>query len=139
MQCHCLDAQENHEASLMTYTVTGLDGQAYQICNQYVWDQYISLAYSNAVSYMIIGINYVLRLFIIKLIVYIGKDTESEQTRLITNGVFITNSSILVFFSWPAMLTSKSKVLSQASSSARTLLTSINHGSRISVTPLWLP
>lgn len=38
---------------------------------------------------MIIGINYILRLFIIKLIIYLGKDTESEQTRLITNGVFI--------------------------------------------------
>ena len=38
---------------------------------------------------MIVAINYVLRLFIIKLIIYIGKDTESEQTRLITNGVFI--------------------------------------------------
>lgn len=50
----------------------------------------MSLAYSNAVSYMIVGINYVLRLFIIKLIIYIGKDTESEQTRLITNGVFVT-------------------------------------------------
>ena len=44
---------------------------------------------SSAVSYMIVGINYVLRLFIIKLIIYIGKDTESEQTRLISNGVFI--------------------------------------------------
>ena len=38
---------------------------------------------------MIIAVNYILRLFIIRLIIYIGKDTESEQTRLITNGVFI--------------------------------------------------
>jgi hypothetical protein len=38
---------------------------------------------------MIVAINYILRVFIIKLIIYIGKDTESEQTRLITNGVFI--------------------------------------------------
>jgi len=38
---------------------------------------------------MIVGINFVLRLIIIKLIIYLGKDTESEQTRLITNGVFI--------------------------------------------------
>jgi hypothetical protein len=74
----------------MTYSVTGVkDGKSYLICNNYVWDQWKSLALSNSVSYMIVGINYVLRLFIIKLIIYIGKDTESEQTRLITNGVFI--------------------------------------------------
>lgn len=40
-------------------------------------------------SYSIVVINYVLRLFIIKLIIYIGQATESAQTRLITNGVFI--------------------------------------------------
>jgi hypothetical protein len=90
MQCHCLDTQTNNGTSLMTYEVGDKDGSnKYRICNEYVWDQWISLAYSNAVSYMIIAINYILRLFIIKLIIYIGKDTESEQTRLITNGVFI--------------------------------------------------
>ena len=38
-------------------------------------------------------------MFIIKLIIYIGKDTESEQTRLITNGVFIVqffNTALLL-------------------------------------------
>jgi len=48
---------------------------------------------------MIIAINYILRLFIIKLIIYIGRDTESEQTRLITNGVFIVqffNTALLL-------------------------------------------
>lgn len=51
------------------------------------------------VKFAIIGINYVLRLFIISLIMYIGKDTESEQTRLITNGVFIVqffNTALLL-------------------------------------------
>lgn len=50
-------------------------------------------------SYSIVIINYVLRVFIIKLISYIGKDTESEQTKLITNGVFIVqffNTGILL-------------------------------------------
>jgi hypothetical protein len=60
-----------------------------KICEQYVWDYYLSLATNNAVQYMIIAINYILRLFIIKLIIYIGYDTESEKTKLITNGVFI--------------------------------------------------
>ena len=48
---------------------------------------------------MIIAINYILRLFIIKLIIYIGYDTESEQTKLITNGVFIVqffNTALLL-------------------------------------------
>jgi hypothetical protein len=47
----------------------------------------------------IVAINFILRLFIIKLIIYIGKDTESEQTRLITNGVFIVqffNTALLL-------------------------------------------
>ena len=34
-------------------------------------------------------INFILRKVIISLIIYIGKDTQSEQALLITNGVFI--------------------------------------------------
>lgn len=41
-------------------------------------------------SYIIIGINYVLRLFIIALIIYVGYPTESEQTSMITDWVFAT-------------------------------------------------
>jgi hypothetical protein len=54
---------------------------------------------TSAVQYIIIMVNYVLRLFIIKLIIYIGKDTESAQTQLITDGVFIVqffNTAILL-------------------------------------------
>lgn len=59
----------------------------------------MSFVTSNAVSYMIVAINYILRIFIIKLIIFIGKDTESEQTKLITNGVFIVqffNTALLL-------------------------------------------
>jgi hypothetical protein len=48
---------------------------------------------------LIVGINYVLRIFIIMLVNYIGKDTETDQTRLITNGVFIVqffNTALLL-------------------------------------------
>ena len=62
---------------------------AYPICYDYIWDQYLILVVGQAVSYLIVAINFILRIFIIKLIIYIGKDTESEQTRLIANGVFI--------------------------------------------------
>jgi hypothetical protein len=50
-------------------------------------------------SNSIIVINYVLRLIIIKLIAYIGQDTESAQTKLVTNGVFLVqffNTGILL-------------------------------------------
>ena len=70
-----------------------------KVCEQYVMDFYLSLVTNSAVQYMIIAINYILRVFIIKLIIYIGKDTESEQTRLITNGVFIVqffNTALLL-------------------------------------------
>lgn len=69
------------------------------ICREYVEDQIASLGWTQAAGQAIVVINYVLRLFIIKLIIYIGKDTESEQTRLITNGVFIVqffNTGILL-------------------------------------------
>lgn len=57
------------------------------------------LFWNQAVTIGIVAINFILRLFIIKLIIYIGKDTETEQTRLITNGVFIVqffNTALLL-------------------------------------------
>ena len=59
------------------------------VCKNYKRDGELAFMANQAVKYMIIGINFILRLFIIKLITYIGKDTESEQTRLICNGVFV--------------------------------------------------
>ena len=91
LQCYCA-SQKNLGMTLMSQVVTNLEGtqgSGRKICESYVTDQWVGLGYNQSVSYMIIAINYVLRLFIIKLIIYIGKDTESEQTRLITNGIFI--------------------------------------------------
>lgn len=62
-------------------------------------DQMSILISNQSVKFLIIGINFVLRLLIIKLITYIGVDTESEQTRLITNGVFVVqffNTALLL-------------------------------------------
>ncbi len=70
-----------------------------KICHEYVMDFYSGTAASTSVQYMIVAINYILRLFIIKLIIFIGKDTESEQTKLITNGVFLVqffNTALLL-------------------------------------------
>jgi hypothetical protein len=60
-----------------------------QICKPMGEDYLWAFGLSNSVSYFIIGVNYVLRIFIILLIQYIGKPTESEQTQLITDGVFV--------------------------------------------------
>jgi len=83
LQCYCeqsrLDWSPFHEKYL----------QGDPLCKEYNMDYWISLAASNGVSYFIVGTNYFLRVLIIYLIIYIGKDTESEQTRLITYGVFI--------------------------------------------------
>ena len=83
----------------MNYVSTQIPGYDKPICQQFVKDKLRSLAFSKTAQFLIIGVNYILRLFIIKLIIYIGKDTESEQTRLIANGVFIVqffNTAILL-------------------------------------------
>ena len=62
-------------------------------------DKFSELSWNQTVTIAIVAINFILRLFIIKLIIYIGKDTETEQTRLITNGVFIVqffNTALLL-------------------------------------------
>ncbi len=85
LQCFCQNVLAvNGSAALNTVQLLGLN-----VCKNYKIDQDLALLANNAIKYMIIAINFVLRMFIIKLITYIGKDTESEQTRLICNGVFV--------------------------------------------------
>ena len=95
LQCYCDSKADGVKGSEMMNEKIG----DVKVCEQYVMDFYLSLVTNSAVQYMIIAINYILRVFIIKLIIYIGKDTESEQTRLITNGVFIVqffNTALLL-------------------------------------------
>jgi len=69
------------------------------ICDRITTDKLKTLSANQAVTIGIVAINFILRMVIIKLIIYIGKDTESEQTRLITNGVFIVqffNTALLL-------------------------------------------
>lgn len=69
------------------------------LCDMYSGDQLDILFSNQFVKFLIIVINVVLRTLIIKLITYIGVDTESEQTRLITNGVFVVqffNTALLL-------------------------------------------
>jgi hypothetical protein len=64
-------------------------GKGIEICHEYIDDYLEAMLWSNAVKYLIIGINFVLRVFIIKICIFMGRPTESEQTELITNGVFV--------------------------------------------------
>jgi hypothetical protein len=77
-----------------------LDGtNIIQPCKEFVEDIVLSLGWSNAVQYMIIAINYCLRIVLIKLCLYMAKTTESEQTELVTNSVFVGqffNTAILL-------------------------------------------
>mgnify|MGYP006390058895 CR=1 FL=1 len=50
------------------------------ICYTLGVDFNLNYALSSGVSYMLIGVNYALRVVIILLIMYIGIDTESGQT-----------------------------------------------------------
>jgi hypothetical protein len=52
-----------------------------------------------AMSFIIVGTNFVLRMIMISLIKWIGEDTHSQQLKSITNGIFIVqflNTGILL-------------------------------------------
>ncbi|CDW86701.1 UNKNOWN [Stylonychia lemnae] len=95
LQCYC----DTYGLGISGYKMMDFKYNNVKICKQYYMDGYLSFAATNAAQYMIIAINFILRLFIIKLIVFIGRDTESAQTKLITNGVFIVqffNTALLL-------------------------------------------
>lgn len=69
------------------------------ICDKFFGDQLGVKINDQIAKIAIIIINVILRTIIIKLIIGIGKDTLSEQTRLIANGVFIVqffNTALLL-------------------------------------------
>lgn len=76
-----------------------LSGYSNELCGDYSDSLIEGKVYNQLVTTGIVVINMILRIFIIKLIIYIGKDTESEQTRLISNGVFVVqffNTALLL-------------------------------------------
>lgn len=92
LQCYC-DNQSNFISGYTYDTKEYYDSwtnTSAAVCETYTYDLLIANLLSNAVSYSIVAINFILRLIIIKCIMYIGLSTESEQTKLITDGVFIT-------------------------------------------------
>jgi len=108
LQCFCDETTDS-----FTYTSNGGDdsNETVELCYEYIYDTWFALIMSNAVSYLIVGINYGLRVAIIIIIVILGLDTESEQTKVITNGVFIT-----IFFNTGLLLTSVQANLAEQAS-----------------------
>lgn len=76
-----------------------MNGKNQSICSSYDNGKYLALALSQSISQIIVAVNFVLRIFIIKAVMYIGLDTESGQTQRITNGVFVVqffNTALLL-------------------------------------------
>jgi len=101
LKCFC-EKQAEENGSMSTwggkYEITGKEEVA--LCTEWYFDQWKGLL-SQMVGYFIIGINFVLRLFLIQLICMIGQHTESSQTNSITNGVLLVqffNTAILLLF-----------------------------------------
>jgi hypothetical protein len=59
------------------------------LCKEYKKDAMISKLMGTSVAFFIIAVNTILKIFIIKLIMWIGEDTFSKQLTSITNMVFI--------------------------------------------------
>jgi hypothetical protein len=58
------------------------------VCENYFKDKTNSKNLGTLISFIIIGVNTILKNVIIALITWIGEDTVSEQLSSITNGVF---------------------------------------------------
>ena len=59
------------------------------ICAKYARDTFNAKMIGYSMSFIIVSINYFLRLIVIKWVKWIGHDTHSSQIKAITNGVFI--------------------------------------------------
>ena len=60
-----------------------------EICRQYFADVLWSKISGQSIAFIIIGVNIILKLVTIKLVEWVGEDTESAQKALITKAVFI--------------------------------------------------
>lgn len=104
LSCYCWDKLEAELiAGKDPMTVIEMEvevrGKKQQICKAFIEENLLAYSLSKSVGYMIIGINFVLRLILIGICKYVAKPTESEQTELITNIVFICqffNTAILL-------------------------------------------
>eukprot|EP00347_Sterkiella_histriomuscorum_P007945 403346963 len=87
-QCFCKDYKEK-QTSFFKAT----------FCNQYQSDQVQGVGLSQAVSVIIVIVNFILRTIVMALIKLIGYHTESQQTQAIKSSIFVSqffNTAILL-------------------------------------------
>ena len=92
MVCFCLEYKKTGLGKIDDTLYGNTDDAALpqqSICKQFGEELNTAYVLNQSVSMIIVAVNYILRLFIIKAIFHIGMDTESGQTQLITDGVFI--------------------------------------------------
>lgn len=96
LKCQCVQDIKNkslgyYKVYNKNYTYINTKGkkETHQICHRFVKENLEMLAYNNALKYIIIIINVVIRTVIIKIMVYVGCDTESQYLSFVTNVVFV--------------------------------------------------
>jgi hypothetical protein len=60
-----------------------------ELCRGYVEDRIQATGLNNGIKYIIIGLNYVIRVVVIAIISYMRCSTESTQMIYITNMIFV--------------------------------------------------
>ena len=88
MQCFCAYQEEQEIDTATAYSVIDSEAAGIPICQILDREAIFSDLLGRAVAWVIIGVNMVLKSFIIKGITWVGEDTNSEQLSSITNGVF---------------------------------------------------
>lgn len=104
LKCYCDNNIKNTQGFTKNSLVDGVredtEQQAMEpICAKYARDTFNAKIIGYSMSFIIVSINYCLRLIVIKWVKWIGHDTHSSQIKAITNGVFIAqflNTGILL-------------------------------------------
>ena len=97
VQCFCKNYQREHgyinTLNYFSQKSISLGGETVAaegyLCNDWAITLLRAPALSNAVTFLVVVMNYVLRFIMIILIKMIGQSTETNQTRSIKNGIFI--------------------------------------------------
>jgi len=72
-----------------TYVNSKKVSETHKYCNKFVKDDISMKAANNGIKYIIIAINFIIRTVVIKIMTYIGCDTESSYLSFVTNVVFV--------------------------------------------------
>lgn len=92
MQCFCKSEKANGHSSSEVYSVTiPKTGEAVSepICRNFFIDMLIAKIFGQSISFIVIGINVILKYSIMYLVYWIGEETASQQKATVTRGVFL--------------------------------------------------